>query len=63
MTLFKRYADFVAKLRVPCGFALVIAFGWLSRPTFQSLAMGLPVSIAGLALRAWATGIWKRTCV
>jgi protein-S-isoprenylcysteine O-methyltransferase Ste14 len=54
--MFKRYADFVAKLRVPCGFVLVIAFGWLSRPTFPSLSMGLPVSIAGLALRAWATG-------
>lgn len=55
-SLFKRYADFVAKLRVPCGFVLVVAFGWLSHPTFESLAAGLPVSLAGLALRAWATG-------
>jgi protein-S-isoprenylcysteine O-methyltransferase Ste14 len=54
--MFKRYADFVARLRVPCGFVLVLAFAWLSRPTFVSLAEGLPVSLAGLALRAWATG-------
>lgn len=54
--MFKRYADFVARLRVPCGFVLVAAFAWLSRPTFESLAIGMPVSIAGLALRAWATG-------
>lgn len=53
---FKRYADFVAKLRVPCGFALVVLFGWLSRPSMESLAEGIPVALAGLALRAWATG-------
>ena len=53
---FKPYADLVAKLRVPCGFILVIAFAWLSHPTAKSLALGLPVSLAGIALRSWATG-------
>jgi protein-S-isoprenylcysteine O-methyltransferase Ste14 len=52
----KRYADAVARLRVPSGFLIVIVFAWLSRPTPQSLAIGLPVSILGLALRAWAAG-------
>jgi protein-S-isoprenylcysteine O-methyltransferase Ste14 len=52
----KPYADRVAKLRVPGGFILVAAFLWLSAPTAFSLAIGLPVSIAGLALRAWAAG-------
>src|SRR5204863_6444290 len=52
----KPYADIVAKLRVPCGFALAAAFLWLSQPTFLSLAAGLPVSILGLGLRAWAAG-------
>ena len=28
----KPYADFVARLRVPSGFLLAIAFAWLSRP-------------------------------
>ena len=56
MIFSKPYADAVAKLRVPCGFVLVVAFLWLSAPTLASLAAGIPVSLLGLALRAWAAG-------
>ena len=52
----KPYADRVARLRVTCGFLLVAAFAWLSHPDAGSLAIGLPVSLLGLLLRAWATG-------
>jgi protein-S-isoprenylcysteine O-methyltransferase Ste14 len=52
----KPYADAVARLRVPSGFLIVLVFAWLSHPTAGSLAIGVPVSIAGLALRAWAAG-------
>jgi len=52
----KPYADAVARLRVPFGFLLVAAFVWFSAPTRTSLEAGLPVSLAGLALRAWAAG-------
>lgn len=52
----KRYADLVARLRVPFGFLLVAAFAWFSRPSVRSLCFGLPVSIAGLLLRGWAAG-------
>jgi protein-S-isoprenylcysteine O-methyltransferase Ste14 len=52
----KPYADLVARLRVPAGFLLLAAFAWLSRPTAGSLAWGIPISICGLALRAWAAG-------
>jgi protein-S-isoprenylcysteine O-methyltransferase Ste14 len=52
----KPYADLVARLRVPAGFVMVAAFAWFSRPTPQSLAVGLPLSLCGLALRAWAAG-------
>jgi protein-S-isoprenylcysteine O-methyltransferase Ste14 len=52
----KPYADRVAKLRVPCGFVLVATFAWFSHPTGDSLLAGLPVSLCGLALRAWAAG-------
>ena len=52
----KPYADAVAKLRVPFGFVMVAAFVWFSAPTLTSLAAGMPISIAGLALRAWAAG-------
>jgi protein-S-isoprenylcysteine O-methyltransferase Ste14 len=52
----KPYADAVARLRVPSGFLIVLVFAWFSRPTAESLELGLPVSIMGLALRAWAAG-------
>ena len=52
----KPYADAVARLRVPSGFLIVIVFAWFSRPTPRSLAIGVPFSLLGLALRAWAAG-------
>src|SRR5271154_6030139 len=52
----KPYADAVARLRVPSGFLIVLVFAWFSLPTPRSLELGLPVSVAGLALRAWAAG-------
>lgn len=56
MSFPKSYADRVAKLRVPGGFVLVAAFLWLAQPTWTSLGWGLPVSVAGLAIRGWAAG-------
>ena len=52
----KPYADLVARLRVPSGFLLVVVFIWLARPTLESLALWLPVSLVGLWLRGWAAG-------
>jgi protein-S-isoprenylcysteine O-methyltransferase Ste14 len=52
----KRYADAVARLRVPSGFVLVAAFLWLSAPTWASLIAGIPIALMGLAIRAWAAG-------
>jgi protein-S-isoprenylcysteine O-methyltransferase Ste14 len=52
----KPYADRVAKLRVPGGFLLLAAFLWFSAPNWTSLAWGMPVSLVGLWLRAWAAG-------
>jgi protein-S-isoprenylcysteine O-methyltransferase Ste14 len=52
----KPYADLVAKLRVPSGFLIVAVFAWFSDPSPRSLAIGVPVSLLGLALRAWAAG-------
>jgi len=52
----KAYADRVARFRVPSGFLIVLVFAVFSHPTVQSLALGLPVSLLGLALRAWAAG-------
>ena len=52
----KPYADTVARLRVPGGFLLVAAFAWLAAPDRTSLTTGLPLSLLGLGLRAWAAG-------
>ena len=52
----KPYADVVARLRVPSGFLIVAVFAWFSPPDALSLAIGLPISLLGLALRAWAAG-------
>jgi protein-S-isoprenylcysteine O-methyltransferase Ste14 len=52
----KPYADAVARLRVPSGFLIVLVFAWFSHPTSPSLLWGVPVSVAGLALRGWAAG-------
>ena len=52
----KPYADVVARLRVSSGFVLVAAFAIFSRPTAASLGIGIPVSLCGIWLRAWAAG-------
>ncbi|HEX4231617.1 MAG TPA: methyltransferase [Bryobacteraceae bacterium] len=52
----KPYADVVARLRVPCGFLLLVAFAWLSKPASESILTGLPFCALGLFIRAWAAG-------
>lgn len=52
----KPYADFVQRLRVAFGFLLLLAFAWLSEPSRASMLIGIPLSILGLLLRAWAGG-------
>jgi len=52
----KPYADAVHRLRVPSGFLIVAVFAWFSQPTARSLEFGVPISLLGLALRAWAAG-------
>ncbi|MFB3854915.1 MAG: isoprenylcysteine carboxylmethyltransferase family protein [Vicinamibacterales bacterium] len=46
----------VARLRVPLGFALGAVALLLARPTWKSLAWGLPLAVAGEMLRVWASG-------
>jgi protein-S-isoprenylcysteine O-methyltransferase Ste14 len=52
----KRYADAVQRLRVASGFVLLFTFAWFSNPTLQSMLLGVPICLAGLAVRAWAAG-------
>lgn len=46
----------VQRLRVPVGFAVGLAFLVLGRPDWSLLAAGVPIALAGAAIRAWASG-------
>jgi protein-S-isoprenylcysteine O-methyltransferase Ste14 len=47
---------FLARRRVPIGFACGVLAIVLARPTRASLAIGLPIALAGEGLRLWAAG-------
>lgn len=44
------------RLRLRAVWLLVLPFLWLARPTPLLLAVGAPLALAGLGLRAWAAG-------
>lgn len=45
-----------ARWRVPLGFVTGGLVLWLARPSPRSLAIGLPIALAGQLLRIWAAG-------
>ncbi|HEU0173224.1 MAG TPA: isoprenylcysteine carboxylmethyltransferase family protein [Blastocatellia bacterium] len=52
----------VQRLRVPIGFITAILFVIFSRPTWRSLAVGVPIAFCGATVRAWASGhLWKNS--
>ncbi len=44
------------RIRVPLGFALVVLYFWLARPSWRSVAWGLIGIFPGLLIRALASG-------
>jgi len=44
------------RIRVPLGFAFAIFYLWIARPTWISIALGTLIALAGIALRAFASG-------
>jgi protein-S-isoprenylcysteine O-methyltransferase Ste14 len=46
----------VARFRVALGFACGVAVFWFAAPTRTSIAVGLPVALAGETMRVWAAG-------
>lgn len=48
------------RIRVPLGFLLAIAYFWLARPSWTSIAIGGAVSILGVIIRASASGHVKK---
>ena len=51
-----RTISFLARKRVPLGFATTIAALILARPTWTSWRYGLIVALIGAAIRVWAAG-------
>jgi protein-S-isoprenylcysteine O-methyltransferase Ste14 len=50
----------IQRLRVPAGFVAGIAFLVLSKPDWISIALGVPVALAGLLIRGWASGCLRK---
>jgi protein-S-isoprenylcysteine O-methyltransferase Ste14 len=50
------YKVLIQRLRVPIGFITAILFVFFSRPTWLSLAVGVPIALCGATVRAWASG-------
>jgi protein-S-isoprenylcysteine O-methyltransferase Ste14 len=48
------------RIRVPLGFVLAIAYFWLAKPTWISIAIGAVVAFMGVAIRAAASGHVKK---
>lgn len=44
------------RLRVPLGFLTAVLFLVFSQPSWQTIAIGVPVALCGVAMRAWASG-------
>lgn len=42
--------------RVPLGFVTAVLFVIFSRPSWMTLAAGVPLALCGAAIRAWASG-------
>jgi len=56
VALAKRYKEVAARSRVPLGFLLLLVYAVFARPSRERLIAGALVALAGIALRAWATG-------
>ncbi len=51
------------RIRVPLGFLFAAAYIWLARPTAMSIATGSAIVVAGLVMRALASGHVKKNQV
>ncbi len=51
----------LSRLRVPLGYAFGLLALYLARPTVLSVGLGLPLVVAGEAVRLWASGHIEKT--
>lgn len=50
------WEEIARRVRVPLGFAFVVAYFWLAKPTLVALSAGAIFVVAGLLIRAFASG-------
>ena len=55
------FTKFLQRYRVFAGFIIAAVYFIFARPDRYSLAVGIPVAIAGIALRAWACGHLRKS--
>lgn len=51
-----KWSKTARRIRVPLGFALVVFYFWLARPTWRSLLLGMVGILPGLFVRGLASG-------
>ena len=50
------WSQIARRIRVPLGFLFAVLYFWLARPTWRSMALGAIGVVAGLLIRALASG-------
>jgi protein-S-isoprenylcysteine O-methyltransferase Ste14 len=50
------WSKIARRIRVPLGFVLVVFYFWVARPTWRSMSIGAIGIVAGLLIRALASG-------
>jgi len=50
------WSQIARRIRVPLGFLFAVIYFWMARPTWRSLALGAIGIVAGLLIRALASG-------
>jgi protein-S-isoprenylcysteine O-methyltransferase Ste14 len=51
-----KWSHIARRIRVPLGFAFALAYFWLARPSWRSMAVGSALVVPGLLIRALASG-------
>src|SRR5688572_18684445 len=55
-----RKSGLIQRLRVPLGFVIAVLVLYFAQPTRTLLLLGLPIALAGAALRALAAGVIRK---
>lgn len=50
------WSKIARRIRVPTGFAFTVVYLWLARPRWTTIAAGGAIAVAGIAVRAFASG-------